>query len=205
LQSPVVLCAVTKGGHHVFLSRLVQATLHAEGVDIASARSSDFGGIAHGLALLIGEFVFFNKVGKFVGVGSGFASVGSTVGVGHLLIVTKDVVDAAHFVAIAVFAVTTLQALELALLEGLVCWVVVCMAVGSHLFLLTALVVGMCLANQVQIFLVEQSIFGLALFPSALSPLALALALLFVIFFVFVYYETFTNLAALLESRFQQV
>jgi hypothetical protein len=101
--------------------------------------------------------------------------------------------------------VTTLQALELALLEGLVCWVVVCMAVGSHLFLLTALVVGMCLANQVQIFLVEQSIFGLALFSSALSPLALALALLFVIFFVFVYYETFTDLAALLESRFQQV
>jgi hypothetical protein len=79
------------------------------------------------------------------------------------------------------------------------------MAVGSHLFLLTTLVVGMCLANQVQIFLVQQSIFGLALFSSALSPLALALTLLFVIFFVFVYYETFTNLAALLGSRFQPV
>lgn len=93
----------------------------------------------------------------------------------------------------------TLQALELALLEGLVCWVVMCAAAGSHLFLLTTLVVGMCLANQVQIFLVKQSIFSLAFFSSALLPFATALTALFVVFFVLVYDEAFTDLAALLE------
>lgn len=71
---------------------------------------------------------------------------------------------------------------------------------SSHLFLLTALVVWMRLANQVEIFLIEQSILSLALFSSALLPFATALTAFPIIFFVFIYYESFTNLAMLLEE-----
>jgi hypothetical protein len=100
--------------------------------------------------------------------------------------------------AIPVFAVTTLEALEFALL---------CMSVdgrpalkimSSHLLLLTALVVGMCLANQVKIFLVEKGVFGLALLSSTLPSLAMTLTAALVILFVFVYDESFANLPLLL-------
>ncbi|KAH0374118.1 hypothetical protein KCU65_g177, partial [Aureobasidium melanogenum] len=115
------------------LERLVQTFL----ILIALLLSSHFGSIAHCFTLLVGKFIFFNKVGEFVGIGSGFAAVGSTIGVGHLLIVTKDVVDAARFVAISVFAMTTLQALELALRGVLVEGMVVQTAVVRYLLFLT--------------------------------------------------------------------
>lgn len=65
---------------------------------------------------------------------------------------------------------------------------------------MTALVVWMRLANQVEIFLIEQSILSLALFSSALLPFATALTAFPIIFFVFIYYESFTNLAMVLEE-----
>lgn len=74
-------------------------------------------------------------------------------------------------------------------------------AVQSYLLFLTALIVGMCLANQVEIFLVEQGIFGFALLPSALLSLAAAFAALFVVFLVLVYDETFADLQIRLEQR----
>jgi hypothetical protein len=100
---------------------------------------------------------------------------------------------------------TTLQALELALLGVLVELVVMWTAIASYLLFLTTLVIGMCLANQVQIFLVEQSILGLTLLSSTLLSLATALAALFVVFFIFVDNETFADLAALLGERLREV
>lgn len=64
-----------------------------------------------------------------------------------------------------------------------------------HLLLLTPLIVGMCLSNEVQIFLVKHRV----LFFSFLSPALLSLAssgpaLFIICFFIFVYDEAFTDL-----------
>lgn len=62
----------------------------------------------------------------------------------------------------------------------------------------------MCFADQVQIFLVKQSIFGLALLSSTLLSFATALTALLIVFFIFVDDETFADLGGLLERGFDE-